>query len=935
MSRNTKLLHLLCEDNELGELDVTPHKNLNLLWCDNNYLEELDLTQNTQLAYLWCGHNELRELDLTNNKNLSVLWCSHNHLAYIDVSSNDKLTYFACENQTIDSPGSASFDFKNLGIPSEQLPGIVAESIKGYSENGQEIKLKSYNASTHIAAFNSVPARIKYEILSGYEHGIGNETNRIKTLPVTVGTGITEKELSQEVMQPALVISTYTLPDGTLNKAYPNTKLTAYATTITYSSLYIDLYKAYINTSFSKYFSGTSVTWTLEEGKLPAGLKLSPEGVISGKPAECGKFTFTIEATNTVSKTRRTFTITVGGGTPPVIVTPSPLQEATDGKKYTKGALNGTGSAALVWSFVSGDLPDGLSFDTSKGSIVGTPKVEAAGTYYFTVGLKNGVGSTTKTYSLKVSIPGDPPVIVTPSPLQDATEGKKHNVALKGKGTKPLTWSFISGDMPAGLSFDASKNKIYGTPAIGTARKNEPYKFTIGLANKIGKTSKDYELYVKGISAKITSKKSDFTGMVAGQPYSIDVKATGTPPLIFTFLALPSGLSGDANGRISGIPEEYGNQYAIHVIVSNDWGRDEKKFKPVIIDGRPKFIDDKILPDATAGPAYSYRHIFNVTGTPKITLILLSGDIPPGLALKGSKLQGKPAKPGVYLFTIAATNPIGTTTKTFKLYVKAISPEIAGILKNGVVGKKYNQKLTIKGTTPVRWTVSEPLPAGVTYNDTGKDITFTGTSTAEFDGKITVSADNSYSCPDYNFDTGAWDLTFSTGGAGSKTYPVVIKDSSKNKKSSPKNAKASAPAAEMLEAPVMKDTPILQENTDTSSINTNSGNETAAYTSMQDISANAPAANGNDYVVVYELPEISIEESGMYDFDVVLSDDVRQGAKLIWLAGSDDPSEDDEVAEFYDGKGEETETVPESKNITVSAWLNKGRIYRPKIAVKH
>lgn len=60
----------------------------------------------------------------------------------------------------------------------------------------------------------------------------------------------------------------------------------------------------------------------------------------------------------------------------------------------------------------------------------------------------------------------------------------------------------------------------------------------------------------------------------------------------------------------------------------------------------------------------------------------------------------------------------------------------------------------------------------------------------------------------------------------------------------------------------------------------------------------------------------------MYDFDVVLGYDVSEGAKLIWLAGSEEPSEDDEIAEFYDDEGAEIEAVPENRNITISAWLS-------------
>ncbi len=73
----------------------------------------------------------------------------------------------------------------------------------------------------------------------------------------------------------------------------------------------------------------------------------------------------------------------------------------------------------------------------------------------------------------------------------------------------------------------------------------------------------------------------------------------------------------------------------------------------------------------------------------------------------------------------------------------------------------------------------------------------------------------------------------------------------------------------------------------------------------------------------------------MYDFTVTLSDDSHTGKELLYLAGSNEPSNDDTIAEFYDVAGEDISTVPENKIITVSAWLRKNRIYTPSLAVKH
>ena len=94
--------------------------------------------------------------------------------------------------------------------------------------------------------------------------------------------------------------------------------------------------------------------------------------------------------------------------------------------------------------------------------------------------------------------------------------------------------------------------------------------------------------------------------------------------------------------------------------------------------------------------------------------------------------------------------------------------------------------------------------------------------------------------------------------------------------------------------------------------------------------------SGNGYIIAAILPELSVNVSGMYDIETVLSENAPEGAKLYWLAYSDEAgkSEDDKIAEFYDDTGAEILTVPSSRKITVSVWLNQGVKYNPVIAVK-
>ena len=105
---------------------------------------------------------------------------------------------------------------------------------------------------------------------------------------------------------------------------------------------------------------------------------------------------------------------------------------------------------------------------------------------------------------------------------------------------------------------------------------------------------------------------------------------------------------------------------------------------------------------------------------------------------------------------------------------------------------------------------------------------------------------------------------------------------------------------------------------------------------VNNISAKNLAFIPSDYEVIAVLPEISVDESGLYEFDIEISEDVEAGRELKWFAfpQNSEPSEDDEIAEFYDSDGGEVKTLPENHKLTVDVWFNKEKIYEPVISVK-
>ena len=83
---NTALMELDCSSNQLKSLDVSKNTALEKLSCYYNQLKSLDLSKNTALYQLDCEGNQLTSLDLSKNTDLQWLYCNMNQLTSLDVS---------------------------------------------------------------------------------------------------------------------------------------------------------------------------------------------------------------------------------------------------------------------------------------------------------------------------------------------------------------------------------------------------------------------------------------------------------------------------------------------------------------------------------------------------------------------------------------------------------------------------------------------------------------------------------------------------------------------------------------------------------------------------------------------------------------------------------------------------------------------------------
>ena len=136
-----------------------------------------------------------------------------------------------------------------------------------------------------------------------------------------------------------------------------------------------------------------------------------------------------------------------------------------------------------AFKVVDGSLPAGtklFDFGGSTGLINGIPTT--AGTYTFTVQVKDTTRATdTETFTIEV-LPPEPPSITTVT-LSDGTVGEFYccgNLFAIG-GVQPYTWSVVSGALPPGLELPKRENTISGTPTTAGT-----FTFTVRVTDELG-----------------------------------------------------------------------------------------------------------------------------------------------------------------------------------------------------------------------------------------------------------------------------------------------------------------------------------------------------------------------------------------------------------------------------------------------------------------
>jgi hypothetical protein len=231
------------------------------------------------------------------------------------------------------------------------------------------------------------------------------------TVKVTDSTGASDIATYSLLINKALLITTPSLPDGTLNQAYSRTIATQFGT--------------------------GADTFQVTAGALPDGLGLNPNtGVVSGTPTKLGTFNFTVTARDSVgTPASQSYTVAIN---PALGIGTTSLPGATTFLAYNQTITTSGGTAPLAFTVTAGSLPAGLTLDQASGVLGGTPT--AAGTFNFTVKVTDAAGaSASQALTLNVTelgngIKATPALVSLASPTVLVGTGA---VTLSGKVTFP------------------------------------------------------------------------------------------------------------------------------------------------------------------------------------------------------------------------------------------------------------------------------------------------------------------------------------------------------------------------------------------------------------------------------------------------------------------------------------------------------------------
>ena len=245
---------------------------------------------------------------------------------------------------------------------------------------------------------------------------------------------------------------------------------------------------------------------------------------------------------------------------PPLSIATGSLANGQLGTAYTASLTATGGKQPYQWSMRSGTLPAGLAWNTSSGTISGTPTALVNSTPLTFVVTDSSQPAQSAMAMLNLTITPQPLIIKTASLANgQITDSYSASLAASG-GTPPYTWAVTSGVLPAGLALNTSTGAISGTPTA--VASGTPVTFTVTDSGTPAQTqSATLSMTVLPPPPPLAISTTSLPAGQVTDAYTASLAATGgNPPYTWSITSgtLPAGLTlAPATGAISGTPTAF------------------------------------------------------------------------------------------------------------------------------------------------------------------------------------------------------------------------------------------------------------------------------------------------------------------------------------------------------------------------------------------
>src|SRR5579871_1751761 len=473
-----------------------------------------------------------------------------------------------------------------------------------------------------------------------------------------------------------------------------------------------------------------------ETGALPTGVSLNATtGVLGGTPGAGtgGTYPITITAQNGATpNAAQSFTLTVDQA--PAITSAN----STSFVVSTAGTFTVTASGFPAPTLgESGNLPTGVTFNTSTGVLAGTPAAGMQGSYPITFTAQNGIGTNaSQSFTLTVGLAP----AITSGASTTFTVGAPGTFTVTATGFPAPTFN-ETGALPSGVTLNSTTGVLSGTPAAGTGKT---YPITITAQNGVcSNASQSFTLTVDQAPAITSGNSTNFT---VSTPGTFTVTATGFPAPTFSETgSLPSGVTlNSATGVLSGTPGS-GTQgsYPISITAQNGVGVNATQSFTLNVDLSPAITSGGSTTFTVGTPG---TFTVTATGFPAPTFSE-TGALPSGVTLNSTTgvLSGTPAAGTgkAYPITITAQNGIGSNaSQSFTLTVDQAPAITSASSTTFAVGSGNSFTVTASGFPVPTLGQTGTLPSGVSFNSATGVLSGTPASGTQGSYPITFTASN-------------------------------------------------------------------------------------------------------------------------------------------------------------------------------------------------